>query len=83
MGKFISMVFTVALGLVATGHLKSATIEMAKLAARAQHHQISYAKLSRLLTHCEYGTATCSENRKKMNDAEGSAAGLDSKTRIF
>ena len=71
MAKFISSVFLFALGLAATGQLKNATLEMARLAAKAQHHQISYLKFSRMLTRCdlgtlEHGTPACVHERPKV-----------------
>ncbi len=57
MEKFFSFSVKVASVLAASGQLKEATLYMVKAAARAQSHQISYAKFSRILTHCNFGTS--------------------------
>lgn len=50
MTSFIKWVLGIALGLAATGQLKTAMLKMAQMAVEAQKHQISYGKFSRMLT---------------------------------
>ena len=62
--KFYGLVISIALALGASGQLKEATLYMMNAASGAQSHQMSYAKFSRMLTHCnfgtpEYGTQAC------------------------
>jgi hypothetical protein len=72
MTKFFALIVTIAISLGLSGHLKSAVMKMATLAATAQHHQLSFAKFSRALTHCdigtpEFATKACAKSRRKLN----------------
>ena len=73
--KFLGLVVTLALSLGLSGHLKGAVMKMAALAVEAQQHQMSYAKFSRALTHCdlgtpEFATKACAESRWVSSDPE-------------
>jgi hypothetical protein len=61
MRSLIRWAFGIALALAATGQLKSATLKLAEMAIRSQHHQISYLKFSQMLT----GTAAPSNERRQ------------------
>ena len=48
--SFFKWVLGIAIGLAVTGQLKTATLNMAKMAVEAQKHLISYGRFSRMLT---------------------------------
>ncbi len=50
MGSFFRWCVGAALGVAFSGHIKSVTLKMAEMAAKAQKHQISYGQFSRMLT---------------------------------
>ncbi len=50
MANFIRWVLGIGFSLFFAGHLKSATLQMAKMAVDAQKHQMSYGQFSRALT---------------------------------
>ncbi len=86
MVKFYGLVLSIALALGASGHLKEATLYIMKSAASAQSHQMSYAKFSRMLTHCgfgtpEYGTQACGFRRVKFARLPHDQVSMDRKAR--
>jgi hypothetical protein len=65
MNAFIKLAFGIALSLAVTGHLKSATLKMAEMAAEAQKHQLKFNSFSRMLTEPD------TKPRHRKNDLQG------------